>query len=228
VNGEESTAARASPAPRATKRWLFAASALIVLIAIGGYVVASHAPSYDAPKDDEIRVLLELAGVFPDAYDIVWREHGMLRSTDAIALRDPELLRGALFTHDLTTGAAPSEGDVYVEAAYSFFDHDRRLDLPATLAGREVHLDVSNFAAKEGAYGCWCETRGEAPPATECSAALSYGNYDFSFTVDYNKDRCVAAEAAPQRREEFLRAVKVADQLFHMYLEPLRRKPKWL
>jgi hypothetical protein len=166
--------------------------------------------------------------VFPDAYDIVWREHGMLRSTDAVAQRDPELLRGAAFTHDLTTAAAPSEGDVYVEARYSFFDHDRDLELPALLSRREERLDVSKLAAKEGAYSCWCESRGEAPSASACSAALGYGNYDFSFTVEYNKEPCVGAEAAPQRRAEFLRAVTVADQLFHLYLEPLRRKPRWL
>jgi hypothetical protein len=223
-----SLAARASRAQRATKRWLLAAGALLVVVVVGGYVVASCAPTYDPPRDDEIRILLELAGVFPDAYDIVWREHGMLRSTDPVALREPEMLRGALFTHDLTTGAVPSEGDVYVEAAYSFFDHDRRLDLPAMLSGREEPIDVSNLAAKEGAYGCWCESRGEAPPSTECSAALGYGNYDFSLTVDYNKDRCVAPEAAAPRRDEFLRAVKTADQLIHLYLEPLRRKPPWL
>jgi hypothetical protein len=210
------------------KRWLLAASALIVVAAVGAWVVVSRAPTYDPPRDDEIHILLELAGVFPDSYDIVWREHGMLRSTDAVARRDPQLLRGALFTHDLTTGAAPSEGDVHIEAAYSFFDHDRRLDVPAMLSGREERLDVSNFAAKQGAYGCWCESRGEAPPSTECSAALGYGNYDFSLTVEYNKDRCVAPAAAAPRREEFLRSVKTADQLIHLYLEPLRRKPRWL
>jgi len=152
----------------------------------------------------------------------------MLRSTDPEALRDPELLGGALFTHTLTTGTPDPDAVVYVEAGYSYFTHDRQFEVPEPLPGREETLDRRSLFAKAGTYGCWCASRGEAPPATDCHAVMSYGNYAFSLTVDYTKDQCVAADVAAHRSEEFLRTVKTADQLFHLYLEPLRRKPRWL
>ena len=84
--------------------------------------------------------------MFPDKYHIMWREHGILRSTDPDAGRDPSFLQGALFMHNLTTG---QEGDIYVEVAYRFYGSDHEID------------------ADQAAPTCRCETldRVDAPKA---------------------------------------------------------------
>jgi hypothetical protein len=210
-----------------TRRRATLAGAAIAAIALVGYVVAARAPTYDPPRDDEINILLELAGVFPDEYAIEWREHARLSSADAEAQRDSGLLQGASFTNSLRTAAARSEGKVYVEAAYSYFTHDRAMDVTEASIGSQERLRSERVSADAGVYGCWCDSQPTDHVPTRCYAALGFGNYEFSLSVDYNVDHC-SAQTATQRREEFLKAVLTADQLIQLYLEPLRRKPRWL
>jgi hypothetical protein len=176
---------------------------LAIVLVAGGLWLASRQPTYLPPRGDELAILLELAGVFPDNYGIMWREHGALRSTDPEAKSDPALLRDALFMHRLTTG---SEGAVRVEVEYRFyaFDHD---------------------AADEPPFMCSCN-----PPdrtTTSCLGRLAFGNYEFSLSASYNHEACTEP-VSPKRREEFARTIQTADRLIRLYLEPLRRKPSWL
>jgi hypothetical protein len=178
---------------------------LAVLAAIGCWLYwsASRQPTYLPPRGDEIAILLELAGVFPDNYGIMWREHGALRSTDPEAKSDPSMLGEALFMHRLTTG---SEGDVRVEVEYRFFafDHDSD-DKPDSL--------------------CACDTLDST--TTSCRGRLAFGNYQFSLSVNYNHEACTDP-VSPKRNEEFRRTMHTADRLIGLYLEPLRRKSSGL
>jgi hypothetical protein len=160
-------------------------------------------PTYLPPRGDEIDILLELAGVFPDNYGIMWREHLALRSTDPEAKMDPTLLRDASFMHKLTTG---SEGNVYVEVAYRFYPTDHEI-------------------ADDGPAGCSCAP--EHPTVPSCNALLAFGNYEFSLAATYNEEACTTP-FSPKRQEEFNRALHTADRLIGLYLKPLRRKPDWL
>src|SRR3970040_2046260 len=93
---------RGGPRPR-RRRALTTVGALLVALALGAFWFAWKQPTYAAPPGDEIDILLELAGVFPDNYGIQWRQHGALRATDPEVQSDPSLLPGALFMHNLTT-----------------------------------------------------------------------------------------------------------------------------
>jgi hypothetical protein len=221
-----SPAARDS-GPRTRKRWPRLVGAAVAAVALAGYVVAARAPTYSPPGDDEIRILLELAGVFPDKYAIEWREHGSLTSADARAQGVPELLRGAMFMHQLRTAGSRADGELYVEATYSYFAHDHEIDLDDALPGKESRIEDERLAADAAVYGCWCDPQAPPHAPTRCYAALAFGNYEFSLSADYNGDQC-SAQTAAQRRADFLKAARTADQLIHLYLEPLRRKPRWL
>ena len=155
-------------------------------------------PTYLPPRGDEIDIVLELAGVFPDNYGIMWREHLALRSTDPEAKADPSLLDGALFMHRLTTG---SEGKVHIEAEYKFYARDHKI------AGETT--------------GCACA------PQPSCHGRLAFGNYEFALAATYNEEACTTP-FNPKRQEEFKHAMQTANQLIGIYLQPLRRKPSWL
>lgn len=159
------------------------------------------------PPGDEIDILLELAGVFPDKYKIMWRQHAALRATDPEAKNDPSLLGDALFMHNLTTGALQSEGDVYVEVGYRFYESDHEID------------------AAEAAPRCWCDTLEGV--STSCLGRLEFGNYEFSLSVAYNNAACTNP-VDPKRVQEFQRSMQTAERLIGLYLKPLRRKPAWL
>ena len=174
---------------------------------ISGLWLAWKRPTYAPPPGDEIAILLELAGVFPDNYGIMWRQHGALRATDPEAQSDPSLLGGALFMHNLTTAGTRSEGDVYVEVEYRFYESDHEID------------------ADEAAPVCRCDTLDRI--STSCAGRLALGNYEFSLSVAYNNAACTDP-VDPKRVEEFKRAMQTADRLINLYLEPLRRKPRWL
>ena len=160
-------------------------------------------PTYLPPRGDEIDILLELAGVFPDNYGIMWREHMALRSTDPEAKMDPALLGEALFTHKLTTG---SEGKVRVEVAYRFFPRD--------------HKDPLDNNSQ-----CMCLSGPEVSPS--CHDVLPFGNYEFTLQATYTDEACTTP-FNPKRQEEFRHAMQTAQQLIGIYLQPLRRKPSWL
>ena len=160
-------------------------------------------PTYLPPRGDEIDILLELAGVFPDNYKIMWREHAALRSTDPEAKSDPALLGDALFMHRLTTG---SEGDVYIEVEYRFYAWR-----PGRCRRTAVHVLVRRVDRTQ----------------TSCLGRLAFGNYEFSLSASYNGEACTEP-VSPKRREEFARTMQTADRLIGLYLEPLRRKPSWL
>lgn len=182
--------------------------AAAVALVIFGVWIAWKQPTYRPPPGDEIAILLELAGVFPDNYGIMWRQHGALRATDPQAQSDPSLLRGALFMHNLTTDATHSEGDVYVEVEYRFYESDHEID-----------------ADEKTASPCACDTLDRI--STSCMGRLGFGNYEFSLRVAYNNAACTDP-VDPRRVEEFQRAMQTADRLIDLYLEPLRRKPRWL
>lgn len=192
-------------------------------LAILGFWVASRSPTYLPPPGDQIDILLELAGVFPDKYGIMWREHGILRSTDPVAQQERSLLQDALFMHNLTTGTE-SDGDVSVEVAYRFYATDHRIHPDAAVFGKGESTPAT-LAADQVAVACTCETLN--PTTTRCEGLLGFGNYEFSLSVAYNHQQCTAA-IDPQRREEFQRSMQTADRLINLYLEPLRRKPRWL
>ena len=160
-------------------------------------------PTYLPPRGDEIAILLELAGVFPDNYGIMWREHGALRATDPEARMDPSLLEDALFMHQLTTG---SEGNVSIEVAYRFFARDHEI-------------------ADDTRTGCSCLA--QQPSVPSCKRVLAFGNYEFSLEATYNHEACTTP-FNPKRQEEFNRATQTANRLIELYLQPLRRKPSWL
>jgi hypothetical protein len=207
------------------KKVLVAAAVAAVLAA---WWILSREPTYLPPKRDEFEILAGLAGAFPAEYGVAWRQHGSLRSTDADARRDPTLLRGAQFVHNVTTASARSEGAVYVEAAYSFFNSDHEIDIREEVFGRDGQVSAAEIHADAGVYGCWCDSQVSGHTATSCYGALGYGNYEFSLLVSYNSDVCVSVATESSRRREFLDVLKTADQLIHAYLEPLRRKPRWL
>ena len=201
--------------------------ALAIGLVVAGIWVHSKA-TYSPPNGNEVEILMELAGIFPSDYGIKWRQHGTLRSTDADAIRDPALLRGALFTHNVTTAPSRSEGDVYVEAAYRFFASDREMEPHDEFFGREGQARKNDVAADRAAYGCRCEPQATDHGVTTCYGQLRYGNYEFSLLVDYNLDSCVSPTTENQRRQQFSSVLKSADRLIYLYLEPLRRKPRWL
>jgi hypothetical protein len=174
---------------------------------ISGLWIAWKQPTYAAPPGDEIDILLELAGVFPDNYGIQWRQHGVLRATDPEALSDPSLLHGALFMHNLTTAETPSDGDIYIEVAYRYYASDHELD------------------ADESPPTCRCDMLDRV--STSCLGKLAFENYEFTLSVTYNNAACTEP-VDPKRVEEFKRAMQTADRLIGLYLEPLRRKPRWL
>ena len=183
------------------------AGAAAAALVISGLWIAWKQPTYAAPPGDEIDILLELAGVFPDNYGIQWRQHGALRATDPEAQSDPSLLRGALFMHNLTTAAARSEGDIYIEVAYRFYASDH-----------EIETDPA-------APTCRCDEMGSV--STICEGRLAFDNYGFSLLVSYNSEACTDP-ISPKRAEEFLRSMHTAERLIGLYLEPLRRKSHWL
>jgi hypothetical protein len=186
--------------------------------------IASREPTYLPPPGDQIDILLELAGVFPDKYGIMWREHGILRSTDPVAQQDPSLLQDALFMHSLTTGPADSDNDVSVEVAYRFYATDHRIHPDAAMIGKGAP-SFSKLTADEALFACICRTLN--PSSTRCHGLLGFGNYEFSLTATYDHQQCTDP-IDPKRREEFQRSMQTADRLIALYLEPLRRKPRWL
>ena len=144
--------------------------------------------------------------MFPDKYQIMWREHGVLHSTDPVAPEDLALLQGAQFLHNLTTGGAPTDGNLYVEVAYRFYAHDHQIP-------------------SESAATCACETLGRV--GTSCEGRLPFGNYEFSLRVRYNNAACTDP-VDPKVVAEFKGSMQTANKLINLYLEPLRRKPRWL
>lgn len=171
-----------------------------------GFWIAWKQPTYAPPPGDEIDILLELAGVFPDNYGIQWRVHGALHATDPEAQSDPSLLHGAQFMHNLTTGETRSDGEIYIEVAYRYYAADHEIDASASVV-------------------CACNPPGLS---TSCRGRRAFSNYEFSLNVDYNQAACTNNEADPKRVEQFERSMKTADRLIGLYLEPLRRKPRWL
>jgi hypothetical protein len=199
------------------------AGAAVAALAIVGFWIASRRPTYLPPPGEQIDILLELAGVFPDNYKIMWREHGVLRSTDMVAQQDPSLLQDALFMHSLTTGSS-AEGDVYVEVAYRFYAKDHSIHPDAARLG-EGAANLGKPAADQTAFACTCDPLDN--DSTRCHGLLEFGNYEFSLSVAYNHEQC-ADSVNPKRREEFQRSMQTADRLIDLYLKPLRRKPRWL
>jgi hypothetical protein len=192
---------------------------VVAALAILGFVIAARQPTYLPPPGDQIDILLELAGVFPDKYHIMWREHGILRSTDPESMQDPSLLRDAQFMHTLTTGVR-EDGDLYVEVAYRFYASDHKLD-----AASATGLPLGNLAADQGVMMCTCGSTGSS--GTDCSGVLAFGNYEFSLEVTYNREQCLKG-IHPQVEEEFRHSMQTADRLVSLYLRPLRRKASWL
>jgi hypothetical protein len=136
----------------------------------------------------------------------MWREHGVLRSTDPVPHEDLDLLRGAQFLHNLTTGGAPTEGNLYVEVAYRFYEHDHQIPSEPTVQ-------------------CSCDPLSRA--STRCLGQLPFGNYEFSLRVNYNNAACTDP-VDPKDVAEFKGSMQTANKLINLYLEPLRRKPRWL
>jgi len=184
-----------------------------------GVVVVARQPTYLPPPGDQIDILLELAGVFPDKYGIMWREHGILRATDPESMQDPLLLRDAQFMHNLTTGAR-EDGDLYVEVAYRYYATDHKLDSDSGSGPSLGHL-----AADQGVMACTCASIDTS--GTDCSGSLAFGNYEFSLEVAYNHEQCPNG-INPQIEEEFRHSMQTADRLIALYLRPLRRKAGWL
>jgi hypothetical protein len=147
----------------------------------------------------------------------MWREHGILRSTDPVSIEDPSLLRDAQFMHNLTTGAR-NEGDLYVEVAYRFYASDHKLD-----SGTGPPL--GQLSADQGAMMCTCGSIDSS--GTDCSGLLAFGNYEFSLEVTYNREQC-SNGINPKVEEEFRHSMQTADRLVALYLRPLRRKASWL
>jgi hypothetical protein len=201
-------------------RALKIAGAAVAALAIFGFWIGSREPSYLPPPGDEIDILLELAGVFPDKYGIMWREHGVLHSSDPDARLDPSLLRDAQFMHNLTTGGAPTEGDIHIEVAYRFYAHDH--EIPAR-AGTDTKLD--KLTADAGQMACVCSASESS--GTQCTGSLAFGNYEFTLSANYNTEQCTNG-INPLRMKEFSSSMLTADRLIGFYLKPLRRKPRWL
>ena len=200
-------------------RGLTIAGAVVAALAILGFIVVARQPTYLPPPGDQIDILLELAGVFPDKYGIMWREHGILRSTDPVSMQDPSLLRDAEFMHNLTTGAR-EDNDLYVEVAYRFYASDHKLD-----TGLATGPSLGKLAADQGVMMCTCASTDSS--GTDCSGLLAFGNYEFSLEVAYNREQC-ANGVNPKVEEEFRHSMQTADRLVALYLRPLRRKASWL
>lgn len=182
-------------------------------------VVAARQPTYLPAPGDQIDILLELAGVFPDKYKIMWREHGILHSTDPVSMQDLSLLRDAQFMHNLTTGAR-NDGDLYVEVAYRFYASDHKLD-----TGLGTGPPLGKLAADQGVMMCTCASSDSS--GTDCTGLLAFGNYEFSLEVAYNREQCPNG-VNPKVEEEFRHSMQTADRLVALYLRPLRRKASWL
>lgn len=196
----------------------------VAALATFGLWIASREPTYLPPPGDEIDILLELAGVFPDNYGIMWREHQLLRATDPEAQLDPSFLKDALFMHKLlTTEGGQSSGDVSVEVAYRFYgsDHDIDQDINPDIKAGTL---LDKLAADKGTMSCSCLSADSS--SLNCAGVLGFGNYEFSIRVDYRREQC--SNSIKQRMEEFRRSMQTADRLIDLYLEPLRRKPHWL
>lgn len=197
---------RGEPRPR-KGRLIAIAGAVFVVLAIGACWYAWRQPTYLPPKGDEIDILLELAGVFPDNYKIMWREHQLLRATDPEAQSDPSILKDALFMHKLTTTeGGRSDSAIAVEVAYWFYPTDRHND-------------------PDSAPTCGCDPVSDG--STLCQGRLAFGNYEFEVATSYNGVQC-NGPMDPKRYEEFKRTLHTADRLITLYLQPLRRKPAWL
>jgi hypothetical protein len=182
-------------------------------------------PTYLPPKGDEIDILLELAGVFPDNYKIMWREHQLLRATDPEAQTDPSILKDALFMHKLTTTeGGQAAGDISIEVSYWFYPTDHGMDPDSAMFGHD-DLKVDELAADAAALGCWCDPVNEG--STLCQGRLAFGNYEFELDASYKRVQC-NGPMDPKRYEEFKRTLHTADRLIALYLQPLRRKPAWL
>jgi hypothetical protein len=196
------------------------AGAALAALAIAGFWIAWRQPSYLPPPDDEIDILLELAGVFPDNYGIMWREHQLLRATDPEAQRYPSLLQNAQMMHKLlTTEGGQSSGKISVEVGYRFYAGDHAYDVDTKSA---TILD-GKLAADEGTMRCDCLSSDDGN--LNCSGVLGFGNYEFSISVDY-REQC--ANSIKRRTAEFRHSMQTADRLIELYLNPLRRKPRWL
>jgi hypothetical protein len=208
---------RGDPRPRSRRPIVIVGGLLLILVAVG-FVVAARQPTYLPPPGDQIDILLELAGVFPDKYGIMWREHGILRSTDPVSMQDPSLLRGAQFMHNLTTGAR-TDGKVYVEVAYRFYGADHDVD-----ESRKTAPTLGPLAADKGTMTCACAM---PDSAMDCSGLLGFGNYEFSLEVAYTTQQCPNGPD-PKLVEEFRHSLQTADRLIALYLKPLRRKAGWL
>ena len=202
------------------RRAILVVGALLLSLAVVGFVIAAREPSYRPPPGDEIDILLELAGVFPDKYRIMWREHGVLHATDPDVQLDPSLLRDAQFMHNLTTGGAPTEGDIHLEVAYRFYAHDHAIPGRASTGPK-----LDKLTADAGQMTCVCLSPESS--GTQCTGSLAFGNYEFTLSVNYNTEQCTNA-INPQREKEFRSSMLTADRLITFYLKPLRRKPRWL
>ncbi len=214
---------RGDPRPR-TGRLIAIAGVAVAALAIVGFWIACREPTYLPPPDDEIDILLELAGVFPDNYGIMWREHQLLRATDPEAQLDPSFLKDALFMHKLlTTEAGQSSSDVSVEVAYRFYGSDQDIDQDINPEIKTGTL-LDKLAADKGTMMCACLS--PESNSLNCSGVLGFGNYEFSISVDYRREQC--SKGIHRRVEEFRHSMQTADRLIALYLEPLRRKPDWL
>lgn len=158
--------------------------------------------------------------MFPDRYGIMWREHGVLHAGDAGAQLDPSLLRDAQFMHNLTTGGAPTEGDIHIEVAYRFYAHDHEIPGRASTGPK-----LDKLTADAGQMACECLAQEFG--GMECTGGLAFGNYEFTLSVNYNTEQC-SNGVSPQREKEFRSSMLTADRLIALYLKPLRRKPSWL
>ena len=121
-----------------------------------------------------------------------------------MAPEDPSLLRDAQFMHNLTTGGAPTEGDIHVEVAYRFYAHDHEI-------ARSEPVDSQ--LRRPGAI-----MRCTSSSARSCSGRLAFGNYEFSLNVDLQQRACTNP-VDPKREEEFRRSMQTADRLIALYLE---------
>ena len=212
---------RGEPRPRNRRARLIAiATAVLGALASVGFWIANRAPTYRPPPGDEIDILLELAGVFPDNYAIMWREHQLLRATDPEAKLEPAILQDAPFMHRLlTTESSQPAGDVAVEVEYRFYATDHDIDIDSKNA-----TVLDDLSADDGTMTCGCLFPDSGN--LNCSGVLGFGNYEFAISVAYNRGQC--ASSIHRRVEEFRRSMQTADRLIALYLEPLRRKPRWL
>jgi hypothetical protein len=156
----------------------------------------------------------------------MWREHQLLRATDPEAQRYPSLLKGALFMHKLLTTESSLQpgGDISVEVAYWLYPGDHRIHWDAAKFQRD-ELQLDELAADDAAIGCACDP--VDAESTLCQGLLAFGNYEFELEATYRRVQC-DRPLDPRRLEEFRRSMRTADRLIALYLQPLRRKPRWL